>query len=82
MFGEANPAVQLSEDKVKEKLSKWKEDKHRGKDDEADGEGKQSKKRSYNSMQSQELTPEDMEVYRMTKFKSEDPMAQYRDEEE
>lgn len=82
MFGEANPAVQLSEDKVKEKLSKWKEDKHQGKDDEADGEGKQSKKRSYNSMQSQELTPEDMEVYRMTKFKSEDPMAQYRDEEE
>jgi pre-mRNA-processing factor SLU7 len=78
MFGESDPATQLSEEKVKEKLSKWKEEhKSNNKDDTA-----ASKKRSYNSMQSMEMTPEDMEVYRMTRMKTEDPMAKYMDQEE
>lgn len=36
-----------------------------------------AQKRGYNSMQSVEVTEEDMEVYRMKRTKNEDPMAQF-----
>ncbi len=72
LYGESNSKVSFSDDKVKEKLAKVRQQ------DQEDGNNSSgARKRSYNSMQSSDVTPEDMEVYRLTKVKAEDPMAKY-----
>jgi pre-mRNA-processing factor SLU7 len=73
LYGDSSK-LELSEDVIQAKLAKLRETKGGHEIELTENQGK---KRSYNSMQSIEITPEDMEVYRMTKMKAEDPMAKY-----
>jgi len=58
---------------MKKALEKYDKQKQEYKDDVAEGE----RKRGYNSMKSTEVTEEDMEVYRLKKIRSDDPMAKF-----
>lgn len=74
VFGEfdAKSGVSLDETKVKFAVQKHAEL------EDARGNSNQSvddRKRGYNSMQSVDVTPEDMEAYRLKKLKRDDPMA-------
>lgn len=74
IFGDGNPAAQLDPEKLAQAKRRAEET---GGGAAAAGEGKDGdeRKRGYNSMQSVDVTAEDMEVYRMKKLKAEDPMA-------
>lgn len=66
LFGDSNNNTQKFD---KEKLDKAEK---KLMSDKSEGD---EKKRVYNSMSSYEVTPEDMEVYRLKRLKGEDPMA-------
>lgn len=69
VFGEFDPSskIKLDADKVNQAVKKY-----AGVDGNNVSDGK---KRGYNSMASVEVTPEDMEAYRLKKGKREDPMT-------
>jgi pre-mRNA-processing factor SLU7 len=73
VYGEFDSASKhkLNEAKVQEALQRMDSSGLNG----ASGNATDNKKRSYNSMQSIDVTPEDMEAYRLRKAKFEDPMA-------
>lgn len=68
-------SLQLDPVKLQAAESRARDKSHQGQDDSGDGEVSSSTKRGYNSMQSTEVTAEDMEVYRRKRVKNEDPMA-------
>jgi len=70
VFGESSGAIPLDEDKVKKALQQVQD---RGERESQDA--KDERKRGYNSMEAVDVCPEDMEAYRLTKQKREDPMA-------
>jgi pre-mRNA-processing factor SLU7 len=90
IFGDSNPAAVSALDA--EKLAKAhrraeeaeREERKRaaGEQGGASGGAGDERKRGYNSMQSVDVTAEDMEVYRMKKVKGDDPMAAFLDSEE
>ncbi|EJD52380.1 pre-mRNA-splicing factor SLU7 [Auricularia subglabra TFB-10046 SS5] len=72
--------VELDKSRLEAALRDERKRRQRGDEDEGDG---RDKRRKYNSFQGgQDVTEEEMEAYRMTKVSSEDPMANYRDEED
>jgi len=77
VYGESSGAP-LDDDKVKLALQKAGEQKAA----DANLAELEERKRSYNSMQSVDVTPEDMEAYRLTKVKRDDPMAAFLDSED
>ncbi|GLE05307.1 hypothetical protein PINS_up014320 [Pythium insidiosum] len=74
MYGE-NVAPALDEKKLKKALKKAKKEKVKG-DDETD-----DRKRKYNSMANYEVDAEEMEAYKLTKTRRDDPMAQFLDKQ-
>lgn len=79
LYGEASTGAlkNLDESKLREALKRQEDTVEDGRGGAAD-----SKKRSYNSMKSSEMTAEDMEAYRMRKVKADDPMANYVDKDD
>jgi pre-mRNA-processing factor SLU7 len=89
IFGDSNPAAVSALDAEKlAKAHRRAEDAEREERKRAAGESAaqsgagEERKRGYNSMQSVDVTAEDMEVYRMKKVKGDDPMAAFLDSEE
>ncbi|KZV81228.1 hypothetical protein EXIGLDRAFT_779959 [Exidia glandulosa HHB12029] len=77
--GETDP--KLDQEKLDAALREERKRRNRPADDDAEGDSR-DKRRKYNSFQGgQDVTEEEMEAYRMTKVSSEDPMANYRDED-
>lgn len=76
IFGESNPAAvsSLDADKLARAQRKADEQEAQARSSAAAGTGDE-RKRGYNSMQSVDVTAEDMEVYRMKRVKGDDPMA-------
>lgn len=74
IFGESNPAAvcSLDADKLAKAQRKAEEQEALARQNAGAGD---ERKRGYNSMQSVDVTTEDMEVYRMKKVKGDDPMA-------
>jgi pre-mRNA-processing factor SLU7 len=74
LYGEADQAVVLDEEKVKEALKKEVKNKKEAKDD---------RKRKYNSLNadSYDVTAEEMEAYRLRKEEKSDPMAKIGSDE-
>jgi len=71
IYGDGGGMSEYDEEKVKEALARaedWR--KEAAKEAELD-----DRKRGYNSMRSIDVQPEDMEAYRLTKLKRDDPMA-------
>ena len=75
VYGESSGDVVLSEEKMAEALKRA-EARMKREREEAAEEEEGTRKRSYNSMQTVEVTPEDMEAYRILKSKRQDPMAE------
>lgn len=93
LFGEvSNPTAVHFDDQQMQRLKEKKNQKEtnshgnsEGKEQEggAGGEGGEGAvKRGYHSMQSVEMTAEEMELYRMKRVKADDPMANYVDEDD
>lgn len=78
IYGESSSSVVLDDDKIKLALKRAEEQKVAA----MNLAEQEERKRSYNSMQSVDVTPEDMEAYRLTKVKRDDPMAALLDSEE
>ncbi|KAJ1446572.1 Pre-mRNA splicing Prp18-interacting factor-domain-containing protein [Pelagophyceae sp. CCMP2097] len=77
VFGdvEAPRDLDLDEAKVQASMKRQREElKKAGKDDD--------RKRKYNSSESTEVTPEDMEAYRRSKINSNDPMAKFMQQQQ
>jgi len=68
LYGEADGSAELDEAKVKEAVARAKK---------GGGDVDDDKKRKYNSFQTTEVTPEEMEAYRRTKASKDDPMAKF-----
>lgn len=72
LYGESEGAVDLDPEKLKEAIKKQKEfQKQKLEEDD--------RKRKYNSMQTSDVTLEDLEAYRMTKPRWDDPMANFKE---
>ncbi|KAI9193260.1 Pre-mRNA splicing Prp18-interacting factor-domain-containing protein [Polychytrium aggregatum] len=71
--------VQIDESRLKNALEEEKKRKHHNSSDALGDRGKKSK---YNSLNDKEVTEEELEAYRMLQARSDDPMAQYKDEED
>mmetsp|Transcript_32136 Transcript_32136/g.32762 ORF Transcript_32136/g.32762 Transcript_32136/m.32762 type:complete len:636 (-) Transcript_32136:189-2096(-) len=77
VFGESSGSIALDEDKLQQAMRKAQEIEERNKKVDKD-----ERKRAYNSMEPVDVTPEDMEAFRRTRQKREDPMAALLDSEE
>lgn len=77
IFGESAGGAGLDDQKVLDAVRR--EEEWAKKDHTADAD---DRKRGYNSMQSIDVTLEDMEAYRLKRMKKEDPMAAFNDSEE
>ncbi|KAH7108439.1 pre-mRNA-splicing factor SLU7 [Auriculariales sp. MPI-PUGE-AT-0066] len=72
--------VALDQEKLQAALREERKRKQRMEDDEGDS---RDKRRKYNSFSGgQDVTEEEMEAYRMSKVSADDPMANYRDEDD
>ena len=74
IFGESSADATLDEAKLQEAIRRQEEAKRNQSTVESD-----DRKRSYNSMQPIDVRPEDMEAYRLTKMKRDDPMSNLLD---
>ena len=79
LYGNANIDTKYDETKLKEALKKQQLQEIEGKnnENESNNNNKNDKKRSYNSTKDVNVTAEDMEAYRMSKSRREDPMEKY-----
>lgn len=77
VFGEfdSNSKLKLDEKKVSDAVQKYTEWEKNVQDRPEGLNNADDRKRGYNSMSAVEITPEDMEAYRLKKSKREDPMA-------
>lgn len=75
IFGESNPAAASSLDADKLARAQRKADEQEEHARQSAAATGDERKRGYNSMQSVDVTAEDMEVYRMKRVKQDDPMA-------
>jgi pre-mRNA-processing factor SLU7 len=75
VFGEGSTSTVLDKEKLEQAYRKAEQGSATGGAAAAESAGGEERKRGYNSMQSVEVTTEDMEVYRMKRLKGDDPMA-------
>jgi pre-mRNA-processing factor SLU7 len=78
MYGEVDTQVELDKKKLKDALKKIEEDDRRN----VEQDESKDKKRKYTSLGGKfEVTPEEMEAYRMKKTRGDDPMSKISSEE-
>jgi pre-mRNA-processing factor SLU7 len=77
VYGESSGGAGLDDEKVLNAVQRQDEWAKQDHSQEAD-----DRKRGYNSMSTIDVTPEDMEAYRLKRLKREDPMAAFADTEE
>jgi pre-mRNA-processing factor SLU7 len=81
IYGESSldPSSQLDESKLKESLTHMKQQQSQGNSGDLEEEmnNKSKKRGSYHSMKGVDVSIEDMEAYRMTKIRRDDPMEKF-----